>query len=993
MKRFYSALAILAACVLPGTAHADFGGDIDSDLNFSTTQYVTDDTRIPGTTASGAVTVSITDATVINEGYQITIYDQGTLSFSGELAQYQDTGTSQMHIQGGTVLFSNKARDTSVVGANMDAGLLLFSSGAEYAGSGNLNVNGGQVNFTNAVYSGSGELIVGGGAVTFSGAGSGHTGPGSVTVNSGAVTFGSGSKIEHLTAGQNVSVSGGSLTFEAGSTYGRNSGIKASGGTLNVDTGMAGGFATAFGATMLSDAVLNVTGSGGYAGDLALGAGSTGNQVNILSGGTFGGMDVKQANLNIKSNTVFQGAVQGNAITADTGNIEFQNSVTADELDVKNGRTVTFTGAAADFAGGTVNNDGTLSFSDGAKYSSSGDVNNSGTLNADASMTGMGTLAGKTKLASNSVVNLTDKYGGSLFEDLDFSGSGADNTVAINMGSPGKTSTFGDLNAGAAGLHVLGNAALTAGKTVQSTSSLTVESGGMLLFSGPGANTAFVKAPEMTVKGGVNIGDTGTLSVDGNVIFAGGSSLKVNADSSGISKLVTTNGGNITIAGSTDIRFTGKTEDILDKKFLIADGIFTGLENLQNPLYHFFLDHSGAYVHVDSRHDTIDVMGDSFGYDRISINKYHGGKYIDGLIARGGYAHEIALDHYIQDAAGLSADRAQEAFGQLFGEYGAYANQGILDAAYRYGTALESRLDQAQSARLAQLGQAGMAAEEQAAKGAGSNVWASSFGGWGKERNRDYLSGYDSKSAGIMGGYELQAERAEAGLVAGYSQGETKVHKLSTTIDSDVLLLGLYGQYTDDSGFFARTKTSFAYGWNEYDVSLVLGGKKSGKYENWAYSAGADLGYILPLGEDFSLIPSVGAEYVHARNESWTENVSGSELPGNRFDSSSTEFVRFPAIVRLNKDFFLPDGGHIAPEVRVGWVGQSKKNIKTIHAGLIDDGYSATMETEHASRDRFVLGGGVKAEADILELRLDYSFESASHFRSHDFSLLVGMDF
>ncbi|MDR1521100.1 MAG: autotransporter outer membrane beta-barrel domain-containing protein, partial [Planctomycetota bacterium] len=362
----------------------------------------------------------------------------------------------------------------------------------------------------------------------------------------------------------------------------------------------------------------------------------------------------------------------------------------------------------------------------------------------------------------------------------------------------------------------------------------------------------------------------------------------------------------------------------------------------------------------------------------------------------------------------LALGGAQAAAGlqQMYGSYSAYANTALSSDAARFRSRWQGRnrsflnnsifsnlLSDAAGAGFASdsgLASPAYGAHDAIARGQ-SRIWAGGFGAWAKQDRRSNLSGYKYDSQGAVLGYEYTLGNLALGVAAAYSAGDLKVNDLRYKNDADVLNLAIYGAYIHESGFYAEGGLGYGHAWNDYKVNSIAlpGGVKKGKYGSDSFTADLELGYIARLPRDFNLIPSVGVEYTHLRNSSWTEGVSNPALIRNRFDSSHDNGADIPLGLRFNKMFrFGRDGGFIVPEVRAAFVRVADKSNPSITSGFANAPGGFRQYGADPGRNHWRVGAGLSGRVNSrVDFRVDYDFEARSGFKGHNLNASVGLSF
>lgn len=563
------------------------------------------------------------------------------------------------------------------------------------------------------------------------------------------------------------------------------------------------------------------------------------------------------------------------------------------------------------------------------------------------------------------------------------------------------------------------------GIVVGETDNLTLNTtGGTGMLTLNGASTIDIaKEGSFTVNGRaafnsgsvVTLAESAELRVSGNISFLENTTINITATADSISKIISTTGDiAISSGGATEVVFTGSAQDIIGKIFIHAeDGTVNDYDKLYNTLYKFGLDTSegGEGVVVTGLKSVVDIMIDSFGGEEyMSINKYNGGEYTDQILLTDWGSNNSDLATYIQLASSdtISASDSFVAFSQLYGEYGAYSATSLMVANSNFKDMLHRRMNRFRTMTIdcnscttkkkacgkhsdVTVTSSGAAL----ASGSRGGYWGGAFGDWARQKADKNIFGYDYNSGGAILGYDYATDCLTIGFAAAYTNGTLKVDKMNTKFDSDVASVGLYGVYNLANAYI-RGYLSYGYGWNDYEVGMLLGGRKNGEYDNQSYSAGLELGYRAELPCDFVLVPSVGVDYTHISQEKWTEtvHVSGNNpVIANHFDRDRFNSVEIPVGVRLSKVINMGDMALI-PEVRGAFIYQANDRRDRVRTGYAGSGMSTTMYGVDCGPTRGMVGGGVRAVfSDCFDIAVDYSLNFKGGYRDHNLTGTLGLSF
>ena len=759
-----------------------------------------------------------------------------------------------------------------------------------------------------------------------------------------------------VNASGNLTNDGGSITISAGNTF-TNAGIFTNEGTF-INSSSAVGAITNTG-TMYFKSGTAYTASG---------VNFLVNQGTIEADAMIGGAELKKlmSDLQLDSGSVFNLMTSNNyTLNATNSPYEIGNGLAGSTVNINAGTyTITFNASTFDVGAATLNiGTGTVALTgNGSVLTTTGNFT-AGTGAVLSVDTGTGSSASidaaTVAFSNNSKVNVTEN---STLNILNTTSTSFSDTAAVNIAKGGK---------------------------------INVASGTTTFNSG----TSII------------LGENSKFEANDAITFADNTKITVTATGSTISQIHTTS-GNITVSANetTEVLFLyTDRDDVLNKIFMQTDnGQVVNYDKLYNALYTFGLDTSGTVpvngqgIIVTGLRSVLDSMANAVGgYDKLSINKINGGNYTDEVLGTTwGSTNQDLLD-YLQIAGGstLGPAGSYKAYGQLFGEYGAYAATPLQNSADNFRSTMRQRMNSYRSGPACDTcavvvdpdcGTCGgdvIVTSEYGTVAAGrGNLWGGAIGDWASQKDSKGVHGYDYSAGGVIMGYDYANDCFTAGIAGAYTNGSLKVNRLNTKYDSDMLNIGVYGAYHHESGVFVQGYAGYGYGWNDYDVNMILGGTKHGDYKNQSYSAGMELGYRFDLDGGVRIIPSVGIDYTHIAQHSWDESIhrSGtSPILANHFNRQRYNVVEVPVGVSISKVYDMGDA-KIVPEVRGAWIYQANDRRASIGTGYVGSGSSTTMYATDCGANRGMVGGGVKAVfSDFFDVAVDYSLNFKGGYRDH----------
>lgn len=652
------------------------------------------------------------------------------------------------------------------------------------------------------------------------------------------------------------------------------------------------------------------------------------------------------------------------------------------------------------------------------KASAASVLNNKGLLTIDAETKGIETLFQDINLLSGSTLSLVADGNTSMKNDLLL--KGAQTGSQLCLGSNGKTLTINKLlDAKNADIRIQAGQVTLAYTTRLAGESVTLDGGATLkVLQKISSDTIYphIQSDRITIKGTLDIGYGNTLTVgntaNSSLTFANGSSLSLAAY--GTFRLSSLNAtGKVLIEDNVLLDISGASENIIGKTFLTTEKGITG--RFLSPLYNVTYQNNRAFI--ASRNAVLPALSGSLNLADLSGNKWSGGNYADRALDALAAVDVNALGAYIQLAATMP-ELGNRAVGQLFAEYGAYASQPVILSGEQFFRVIGRQIKSWQDAISSPFFPPASDSIAQSNSGYGSlvpqgcsvrvqgggydycinrtRIWAGGTGAWSDQNDRNGVAGFDYRSGGFAVGAEYQLGRFLLGVAGGYDRGKLDVDDLKTTFDADIMNLGLYGAYQHESGFYGKTDIGFSQGWNDYDVDLVLGGVKRGKYKNQVYLASLEVGYLWNLPGSFIISPSAGVNYRRICQDAWSENVdSRGGAPGvaNYFTRSKRNLVEIPLALRVGRVFSFKNA-RFAPEINAAWIYSASDNQPRIDTGFQNMQSTVRMLGANTGRNRWLLGAAVTANFNRnIDSTLEYRFEKRSASQNHNVSVNMGVSF
>jgi outer membrane autotransporter protein len=989
-------LALSAALAAPGSAFAlDWAGTVDRSWNNAANW-----TNPAGAVPTAADAVNIQNDTTIGPVFT----QNGTTNASGALTLGAAGGASGSFVLGvGSTLTSASAIIQGNVGGAL-GGMSLSGVGSTWTITNGLIVNGlgnhltilAGATVTNAV--GAVGAAAGSNASVFVNG----TGGASTWNNNSLTVGGSGTGTVNITNGGTVN-SGGAII---GNSAGGN-------GTVNVDGGTFGGVGILTVGSSGSG-TLNITNGGKVTkGDTSIGELGTG-QGTVLVDGVGSTMDVNfltvgenstKANLLTVSNGGTLTATSGGTIglfagskgtaVVDGGTWTNTNTLGIAELGkgdltIQNGGVVNSSdngvaGANAGVIGVQANSTGNVTVNGaGSTWNNTGIltvglggsgtliVQNGGSVTAtsieiqkNAGSTGNVFIGGQNVAAAPGTLNASpvqiNANGHLTFRHTDVSGNyNFDSVISgggIILADTGLTSLIKDSSGFTGDTSISGGRFAVDGKL--GGNSLVLGNG---VFGGTGTVKNLQANLGGTIAPGGVLGNTmGTLTVTGNLGFAGASVYQVKVNATGQSdKLVVAGtadiaGGSVQVAAGTGAYAANTAYTILTAGTLT--GTFTGVSVLGGAAF-AFLTPTLSYANPNEVDLVLTLNGVPMGSVGGNPGQSGLGNGIQGL----GAGNPI-YDAYIV----LPTSQAPDALRQLVGETHSTLKSALLQGSHFTSDAALERLRGMDSPDMAPTSSVAVGADT--GKSAGEmpafsdiSYWAKAQGSWGKLKGDNNVASATSDEAGFMfGGDTGIGEAGRIGLMGGYSRSTLNVGDRSSSASSDNYHVGLYGgsRWGD-----LALRSGLSYSWHDISTSRNVNfpgfsDQLAADYKANTTQAFAELGYRIKT-EQADLEPYANIAHASLRTDGFTERGGPAALTGN----GATQDVTFATLgLRAARKFSLTGGGSVTARGALGWRTASGDTTSTTHMSLVSPAGAAQGD---------ITGAPIMRNAAVIEAGLDF---------------------
>ncbi|RMR03623.1 Outer membrane autotransporter barrel [Pseudomonas savastanoi pv. glycinea] len=801
---------------------------------------------------SGGNGISGSDLDITNAG---TI-SGGSNSFNGANgAAIQFTGgTNSLTLQSGSVINgaiqlqgSSAATITAENDSTLGGDIQLNTNALTLDGSSDLTLSG-------TVSGTTGSLTKNGsGTLTLSGS---NTYEGGTTLNAGALIVGSDTALATgaliaaggttLDSSQDVTLSnaislGGDLTIAGSNDLTLSGTVSGTTGSLTKD----------------GSGTLTVSGSNTYGGGTTLNAGT----LIVASDAALGtGALIAEDGTTLDSSTdvTLDNAttLNGNLAIAGSNDLTLKGDVDGAGGLVKNGIGDLILSGNNVYSGGTVLNAGTLTLgSSSALGSGPVTVANGTTLNMNGYNLDIGALSGGGTLnLSNATLSLDNNVDSTFSGDLTGSvGSSLTKSGTNKLVLEGSNNVVSNTRV-TAGSLIVGS---SAGSLANLTGSVEVDNGALL--GGHGQITGDVNVLNgATLAPGNSIG---TLTINGNTTFDGGSILEIETNPDGSADRLIVN-GNLDLGGSTLKVLAGAGVWSPSTSYTIvtsSNPISGTFANVTSNLAFLTptLDYSlGTSVALTLARNDVSFAQVAATPNQRSVATVLGGN-AGGTLA-------VAV-------TGLSAAQARAAYDGLSGELHASARGALFDDSRQVR---ESIIEQLRS------GQAGNVLHHDA--DSGLTFWLKSYGNWSDKDGNRNVADLDRDSRGTLFGLDLPLDETwRLGFAAGYGSSDLSIGARDSSADIASTSLAVYlgGQWDA-----LNLRLGVAHTWNEVDSKrqVRIGALRETlktDYEANTTQVFGELGYTLHFGM-LTMEPFAGLAHVEVDSDSFREHGGNAALSG-----------------------------------------------------------------------------------------------------------------
>lgn len=409
------------------------------------------------------------------------------------------------------------------------------------------------------------------------------------------------------------------------------------------------------------------------------------------------------------------------------------------------------------------------------------------------------------------------------------------------------------------------------GGTINGTMNLSA----LNITSGSTFNMAYSVTVDNAVNnaGTLDIGDT-TQTITGNYTTSSGGLLKIDAQD-------TSNYGQLVVTGTADLSLSGDIEvNVTSDASIVSGDTLTSVisaTTFTTPTDGFSVSDNSRLLNfsavMNSGSTAVNLVATDDASTSVSASNLAMGD-------RSGAGAAVELDEIIALNSSGDWQNVISAFNQLG------SDQEIATAVSQTTPALAGATNGAQietmntAMRIVQarsISHAGLASGDDVKES--GNVWIKPFGSWGKQGNKDGVSGYDSNSYGFIAGQDKDLDdKTNLGFGFSYYNSKLTSNNNYNKANVDSFLALAYGSYSLDEKVAINAQV--VAGYNRTDSSRYinfadLSRTAKGKYDGWNFHLGSGISRLENLNRDTSITPQLRLDYFAVANQSYRETGAG----------------------------------------------------------------------------------------------------------------------
>ncbi len=272
----------------------------------------------------------------------------------------------------------------------------------------------------------------------------------------------------------------------------------------------------------------------------------------------------------------------------------------------------------------------------------------------------------------------------------------------------------------------------------------------------------------------------------------------------------------------------------------------------------------------------------------------------------------------------------------------------------------------------------------------GVSMWVAGLG--------DFISmdGFTSNAGGgALGAEAIITSNWRMGVALGVMSGTFTPDRGMDEVEQDGSMVGLYSEYVENLGADAGFRFSVyaAYGEVENEAKTYVAGSHELPGEaTWSddvFSVGTRLTWQFRVGEQTTLAPFIGLEYLSGTQESFTEKFAGGK---REYRDGSMYTVSLPVGITARTCVDLGEGQKLLPELTLAYVGDISRKTPEVRSRVF--GIENNHKGTEPGRSAFMLNAGTHwMMSESWSMGAFYNLEARSKEVSQEATMFIRCNF
>lgn len=267
----------------------------------------------------------------------------------------------------------------------------------------------------------------------------------------------------------------------------------------------------------------------------------------------------------------------------------------------------------------------------------------------------------------------------------------------------------------------------------------------------------------------------------------------------------------------------------------------------------------------------------------------------------------------------------------------------------------------------------------------GIKFWATGVGEFGRQAGFGEHTGFDYYIGGaVLGADLLTVDNFTFGFTAGYLRTNLDWINNGGDASIDSPKFGVYFDYADTAGFFAKGLLSGGY--EKISATRTISYPGVGQRAD-ANTSGLDMmaqfsgGYEFRIRE-WSVSPVAELTWLYLHQDGFSE--SGADSLDLRVRSRGDQTFRSQLGLRVERPFTVGGDVPVTPSVEVGWAHETPLNGRSITASLVNQPGTFSVNGVTGDSENLVVDAGIKAKLNKnTHVFTRYEAETGDHFTAH----------